>query len=146
MENIKLALDIWHTHFRDAKYQYTEFEPSDIEYFVGCMLYNYFDFEHALQTMKTIDLSYDFLQNCGDDEYKKVKEIIESIKLDTQKQKIDFLQNFIKEAQKKYNDDELYLINRLDYHVSSLAQRHKDDIKAKRVVFERPVKKANPLL
>lgn len=57
MQNrIQEALDIWHKHFEDEENQYTEFESSDIEYFVGCMLYNHFAFSKALENLKTMDL------------------------------------------------------------------------------------------
>jgi hypothetical protein len=145
--DIENILAIWHEHFKDANNQYSEFEDSDIEYFVGCMLYNHFSFEYALDTMKTIDLSYDFLTNCGDEEYKKVLGIIDSIKLEDEEQKIDYLQNYLEFAMKRYSGDELYLIGRLKYHVDSLQERFQTQQKAQKVVFEKPKpKSANPLL
>jgi len=146
MNNINKILKIWHTHFKDEKNQYTEFEPSDIEYFVGCMLYNHFNFLYALDTMKTMDLSYDFLQYCGDKEYETIRKLIGEINLADEKDKIIFLQDFIKYAQKIYTDDELYLINRLSYHVQSLADRYENDIKSKQVIFKIPTKNQNPLI
>ncbi|MEA1955736.1 MAG: hypothetical protein U9N02_04495 [Campylobacterota bacterium] len=145
-ENIVKILEIWHKHFQDEENQYTEFEASDIEYFIGCMLYTKFAFSHALDTMKTIDLSYDFLENCGQDEYAEIEKIISSIEISDEKEKIDFLQNFIKESKEKYTQDELYLLDRLEYHVEALADRYEKDIKAKQVVFQKPTKSKNPLL
>ena len=46
----------------------------------------------------------------------------------------------------KYSDDELYLLNRLEYHVETLFDRYKNDSKAQQVVFQKPVKNKNPLL
>ena len=80
-KKIEKILEIWHKHFIDEEKQYSEFESSDIEYFVGCMLYNHFNFSTALDTMKTIDLSYDFLSSC-DEEYDEIESIIKSIEFD----------------------------------------------------------------
>ncbi len=136
---IQKALDIWHTHFSDEKNHYSEFESSDIEYFIGCMLYNRFAFSKALDTMKTMDLSYDFLSSCGDEEYKKVQEIIEGIELDTEDQKLKFLQKYIQEAKSKYTQDELYLLNRLEYHIEAMAQRYEKNVDAVKIDFENPL-------
>jgi len=150
---IEKILDIWHTHFKDETNHYSEFEDSDIEYFVGCLLYNHFHFTKALDTMKTIDLSYDFLESCGESEYEEVLELINSIELESEEEKLSFLQNYLKEARAKYTQDELYLLNRLNYHVEGMAQRYKEDVKVEKVDFEalaQPQKKQprnpNPLL
>ena len=143
---IERVLSTWHEHFGDEERQYSEYESSDIEYFVGCMLYNHFAFSKALDTMKTIDLSYDFLESCGD-EYDEIMAIIKSIEFDDEKQKLDFLQNFIVDAKKKYSGDELYLLNRLESHVNGVMQRFLNDEEAKKVNFEAPKpRSANPLL
>ncbi len=99
-------LEIWHNYFKDEDRQYSEFESSDIEYFVGCLLYNHFNFSKALDTMKTIDLSYDFLESCGS-EYDEIMAIVKSIVYEDEMQKLAFLQSFIIDAKKKYSDDEL---------------------------------------
>ncbi len=146
IEKTEKILEIWHKHFEDEEKQYSEFESSDIEYFVGCMLYNHFAFSKALDTMKSIDLSYDFLASC-DDEYDEVMAIVKSIAFGYEKQKLEFLQNFIVDAKKKYSEDECYLLNRLEYHVSGVIQRHENDEEAKKVNFEAPKPPpANPLL
>jgi len=143
---LEKVLEIWHKHFEDEDKHYSEFESSDIEYFVGCMLYNHFAFSKALDTMKTMDLSYDFLSSCGD-EYDEIKAIIESIELDDEIQKLEFLHNFIKEAQAKYTKPELYLLNRMEYHIDSMAERYEHNIEVQKVDFTKPAKKsANPLL
>ena len=96
--------------------------------------------------MKTIDLSYDFLESCGD-EYDEIMVMIKSMKFDDEKLKIEFLQNFIADAKKNYSDDELYLLNRLQKHVDGIAHRYDNDEDAKTIVFEAPASpSANPLL
>jgi hypothetical protein len=145
-EKIENILTIWHEHFSDEENQYSEFESSDIEYFVGCMLYNHFAFSKALDTMKTIDLSYDFIESCSD-EYDEIMRMIQSIDFDDELVKLDFLQNYIREAKLKYSGDELYLLNRLEYHIDGMADRYKNDEEADKVNFEAPQKRsANPLL
>ena len=145
-EKIERILEIWHEHFSDEENQYSEFESSDIEYFVGCMLYNHFAFSRALDTMKTIDLSYDFIESCSD-EYDEIMRIIQSIDFDDELAKLEFLQNYISAAKAKYSGDELYLLNRLESHIDSMADRYKNDIKAQKVTFEAPAaRSANPLL
>lgn len=144
-KKIEKILKIWHEHFSDKSHQYSEFESSDIEYFVGCLLYNHFAFIKALETMKTIDLSYDFISECGD-EYDEIIKIIKSIELGDENKKIEFLQNYIKESKLKYNDNELYLLNRLGTHIDGIADRYKSDKKVEKVNFKLPIKSSNPLL
>ena len=135
---IEQILTIWHKHFSDEEKHYSEFESSDIEYFVGCMLYNHFAFSKALETMRTIDLSYDFLSECGD-EYDEIKAIIKSIDIKDKHEKLDFLQAYIKEAKLKYTPSELYLLNRLQYHVNGMAQRYSSGKDAKKIDFQHPL-------
>ena len=135
---VEKVLKIWHEYFAQEENQYSEFEDSDIEYFVGCMLYNHFAFSKALDTMKTMDLSYDFLSACGD-EYDEVKATIESIEFEDEMQKLSFLQEYIKEAKSKYTAEELYLLNRLEYHVNAMAQRYEKGVEAQKVDFVNPL-------
>ena len=150
-KKITEILTTWHKHFENEENHYSEFEPSDIEYFVGCMLYNHFAFVKALDTMKTIDLSYDFLESCGD-KYDEIKATIESIDFENESQKIEFLQNFISESKSKYTEDELYLLNRLEYHVNGMADRYESGKESSKVQFKKPetpkapTRSANPLL
>ena len=144
-KKIEKILKIWHKHFEQEKHQYSEFESSDIEYFIGCLLYNHFRFSKALDTMKTIDLSYDFIAECGD-KYDEVLEILKSINFEDKEQKLEFLQNFIKDSQAKYTSDERYLLNRLAYHVQGVSDRYQSDKEAEKVEFTVPVRSANPLL
>ncbi len=137
-EKIEKVLKIWHEHFQNEENQYSEYESSDIEYFVACMLYNHFKFSKALSTMKTIDLSYDFLSACGD-EYDEIKAIIASIKFDTEEESLEFLQKFILESRQKYTQAELYLLNRINYHVNAMADRYAKDVDAKPIDFENPL-------
>jgi len=134
-EKIEKVLTIWHEHFKDEENHYSEFESSDIEYFVACMLYNHFNFSKALDTMKTIDLSYDFLSACGD-EYEEIQAMIAEIKFDTEEESLQFLQDFITESLHKYTAPELYLLNRINYHVNAMAERYAKGVNAKPIDFE----------
>jgi len=137
-EKIEKILTIWHEHFSDEAKQYSEFESSDIEYFVGCMLYNHFAFSKALDTMKTIDLSYDFLGAC-EDEYDEIVRMIESIDFDDELSKLDFLQSYIRAAKVKYSGDALYLLNRLEYHIDAMAERYAKGVNAEPIDFQNPL-------
>ncbi len=137
-KKVEEILDIWHKHFENEESQYSEYEPSDIEYFAGCMLYNHFAFSKALDNLKTMDLSYDFLSACGD-EYDVIKEMIANIKFEDEKEALAFLQNYIKEAKAKYTKPELYLLDRLQYHVDAMAQRYEKDVDVQRIDFENPL-------
>jgi hypothetical protein len=139
-KKIEKVLDIWHTHFSNEAYQYSEFEASDIEYFVGCMLYNHFAFSKALDNLKTMDLSYDFLSACGE-EYDEIKEIIANIKFENEEEALTFLQNYIKEAKVKYTKPELYLLDRLEYHANAMAERYAKDVDVQKIDFENPLLK-----
>jgi len=136
---IEKILTIWHKHFEDENNQYTEYEPSDIEYFVGCMLYNHFAFEKAHHNLKTIDLSYDFLSSCGDEEYAKAQDILNSLVFADDLEKLAFLQNYIEKAKAKYTQPELYLLDRLSYHVNMMAERYEKNVEVKHIDFENPL-------
>ncbi|MBU1658837.1 hypothetical protein KKG72_07290 [bacterium] len=136
--DLEQALAIWHKHFENEENQYSEFESSDIEYFIGCMLYNHFKFSKALANLKTMDLSYDFLSACGT-EYDEVKALIEGISFDDELQKLEFLQNYILESKLKYTKSELYLLERLQYHVNAMAVRYKENVNIKHIDFENPL-------
>jgi len=137
-EKIEKVLTIWHKHFENEEFHYSEFESSDIEYFIGCLLYNHFKFSKALDTMKTMDLSYDFIESCGD-EYDEVMEIIKSIEIEDEIEKLSTLQNYIEESKAKYTKPELYLLDRLDYHINAMAERYSKGIEAHRVDFQNPL-------
>ena len=144
-KKIEEILKIWHTRFLNEENQYSEFEPSDIEYFVGCLLYNHFSFSKALDTMRTMDLSYDFLENCGE-EYDDIISIVRSFKFDNDTQKLKFLLDYIQEAKSKYSASELYLLNRFENHIKSMAQRYDSDKEVESVTFVSPIiKSPNPL-
>ena len=137
-EKTEKILEIWHKHFLDEEKQYSEFEPSDIEYFVGCMLYNHFAFSKALANLQTMDLSYDFLSSC-DDEYDEIQAIIKEIKFPTEKESLAFLQSFIAESRAKYTPSELYLLNRLHNHVTTLANIYAGTLDVNPVDFQNPL-------
>lgn len=136
---IQEVLDIWHKHFAEEENQYTEYESSDIEYFVGCMLYNHFAFSKALENLKTMDLSYDFLSNCGDSEYDEVKARIDSITFENEHDALAFLQSYIDEARAKYTKSELYLLDRLKYHVDAMAVRYEKNVDVEHIDFSNPL-------
>jgi len=133
-------VEIWHKHFSDEERQYSEFESSDVEYFVGCMLYNHFKFSKALENLKTMDLSYDFLSECGD-EYDEIKSLIAEINFEEESSSLAFLQEFIVDSKAKYKSDELYLLDRLDAHVQAMALRYKENVNAQRIDFQNPLLK-----
>ncbi len=137
-KKIEKVLNIWHKHFESQEHQYSEFEDSDIEYFVGCMLYNHFRFSKALDNLKTMDLSYDFLTESAQS-YDEVKDIIDSIELESEEKKLEFLQSYITEAKSKYSKSELYLLDRLEYHVNAMAQRYNSNVEVQHVDFQNPL-------
>jgi len=137
-QRVENILCIWYKHFEDEENQYSEFENSDIDYFVGCLLYNQLSFSKALPTMKTMDLSYDFIASCGD-EYDEIMSTIKTIKFATESEALAFLQEFISETKAKYTKPELYLLDRLDYHVSAMAQRYTAGVDAKPIDFQNPL-------
>ena len=140
VEKIKIILNMWHEHFENEEHQYSEFEKSDIEYFVACLLYNHFAFTKALDTMKTIDLSYDFISECGN-EYDEILSIIKSVNYEDELEALEVLQNFLSESKKKYTADESYLLNRLQYHIDAMADRYNQDVTAAPVEFKNPLER-----
>jgi len=137
-EKTDKILGIWHTYFADEENQYSEFEPSDIEYFVGCMLYNHLAFSKALDNLKTMDLSYDFLSSCGD-EYDEIQAIMKEINFESEEESLQFLQSFIEESSAKYSRNELYLLNRLQNHLKTLSNIYNGSIDVSPVDFENPL-------
>ncbi|MDD5156885.1 hypothetical protein [Sulfurimonas sp.] len=133
-KKIEKILEIWHEHFSDESHQYSEFEKSDIEYFVGCMLYNHFAFSRAIDSMKTIDLSYDFLRECTH-EYEIIEDIISGIYFDDDMKKLEFLQDYISYAKSKYDFTEQYLLNRLEHQTNILKNIYQENIDVKKVDF-----------
>ena len=139
-EKVENILQTWHTYFEDEANQYSEFEPSDIEYFVGCMLYNHFAFSKAHHNLKTMDLSYDFLSSCGE-YYEEFEKEIASINFENEEQALAFLQEYIQTSKAKYTKPELYLIERMEYHVNAMATRYNKDVDVKKIDFENPLLK-----
>jgi len=145
VEKIKIILDMWHEHFSNEQHQYSEFERSDVEYFVGCLLYNHFKFSKALDTMKTMDLSYDFISECGN-EYDDILAIVQSVNYDDELEALEVLQNFISESIAKYTADEAYLLKRMQNHINAMSERYNTGQDTKGVIFEIPKPKSrNPL-
>ena len=138
---VEKVLVNWHEHFQDEENQYAEYEPSDIEYFVGCMLYNYFAFSKAHHNVKTMDLSYDFLSSCGDTLYENNKQLLESLVFENEEKKLEFLQAYIQEVKAKYSQEECYLLARLEFHVKTMAERYEKKVDVKYIDFENPLLK-----
>ncbi|MCW8839247.1 MAG: hypothetical protein OQK11_11150 [Thiovulaceae bacterium] len=134
---VKKVLELIHKHFEDEDKQYSEYESSDVEYFVGCMLYNHFAFSKALENLKTMDLSYDFLSSFRDEEYAEIEKIVESIDFEKEEEKLLFLENYISKAKDKYSASELYLLNRIDGHVKALKGIYDGSIIPQKVVFKK---------
>ncbi len=137
-EKIEKVVTIWHEHFSDEERQYSEFEPSDIEYFVGCMLYNHFAFSKALDNLKSMDLSYDFLSSCGD-EYDEIKAIIATIEFESEAKNLEFLLEYVETSRQKYRASELYLLNRLYNHLKTLDNIYKGSLDVSPVDFLNPL-------
>jgi len=147
VNKIQIVLNMWHEHFSNEQHQYSEFEKSDIEYFVACLLYNHFAFSKALDTMKTMDLSYDFISECGN-EYDEILEIINSINYDDELEALEVLQNFVSQSKKKYSADESYLLTRMQNHLNTLADLYNGVKDVQKISFEKPeikIKSRNPL-
>ena len=131
-------LTIWHEHFSKEENQYSEYEPSDIDYFVGCMLYNHFAFSKSLENLKTMDLSYDFLSSCGD-EYDEIRAVIAEIKFENEEDSLKFFQSYIGESRAKYSGMELYLLDRLHNHIVTLADIYSGSKDVSTVDFLNPL-------
>lgn len=135
---IEKACTLFHKHFEDEANDYSEREESDVEYFVGVMMYNLFAFSKALSTMKTMDVGADFIQASGAI-YNEALELIGSIKSDDELELLALLQNHINHALEKYGDDRMscYLLNRLDGHIKTLEGIYRGEIEARNVDFEK---------
>jgi hypothetical protein len=86
-----------------------------------------------------MDLSYDFLSAFSDEEFQEIEQIVQSILFEDELQKLEFLQNFIEESRKKYTKPELYLLERLSYHVNAMAQRYEKNAEVVRIDFQNPL-------
>ena len=146
-ELIEQACQVWHEWFDDNdEHDYSEKEPSDIEYFIGCMLYNMFAFEKAISTMKTMDIGLDFLDATGSS-YAQVKALLTEIETEDDFEKIDLLQKHIAKSIKRYEGDRmaLYLINRLAGHINTLEAIYRGKVDRREVDFERLSKQHAPI-
>ena len=135
---IEKACSLWHTWFEDDSHDYSESEASDVEYFVGVMLYNHFAFSKALSTMKTMDVGLDF-KNAAGSAYLEVYDLIGSIKSDDELELLALLQNHIKQALEKYENDRMacYLLDRLSNHIKTLAGLYAGKLDKRDIDFER---------
>ncbi len=141
------ACDIWHAWFDDNdEHDYSEKEPSDIEYFIGCMLYNQFAFEKAISTMQTMDIGLDFLDATGKS-YADVSALLKAIEVADDFEAIDLLQHHIANAKQRYEGDRmaLYLIDRLWAHIDTLEKIYRGKIDRRNVDFERLANQQTPI-
>lgn len=144
-ELIEQACALWHAWFDDSdEHDYSEKEPSDIEYFIGCMLYNQFAFEKAISTMQTMDIGIDFLEAAGES-YAEVKSLLEKIVVENDLEAVDLIQQHIRRAMARYEGDRmaLYLINRLAGHINTLEQIYKGKVDRRNVDFEKLAQKTD---
>ena len=144
---IEEACEIWHAWFDDNdEHDYSEKEPSDIEYFIGCMLYNQFAFEKAISTMQTMDIGLDFLDATGNS-YSDVKALLTQIETKDDMEKLALLQDHIAKSVKRYENDRmaLYLINRLAGHINTLEAIYRGKVDRRNVDFERLSKQQSPI-
>jgi len=138
------ACDMLHEWFDDNdEHDYSEKEPSDIEYFVGCMLYNHFKFEKAITTMQTMDIGLDFIE-AGESCYVEALYSIKQIEVKDDLEAIDLLQDHIHRALGLYGSDKmaLYLVERLAGHINTLEKIYKGKVDRRTVDFEKLANKS----
>lgn len=137
-QKIEKACDIWHAWFKDEANDYSGREDSDVEYFVGVLMYNHYAFSKALSTMKTMDLGTDFIQ-AADSSYAEVNSLISSTRSDDELELLGLLQWHIKRSLEKYSSDPMscYLLNRLRGHIDTLAAIYAGKVDVRNVDFEK---------
>jgi len=134
MQNLTQSVQIWHDWFSDEDRQYAEYEPSDIEYFIGVMLYNQFQFSLAVETMQTMDVGADFLE-ATEESFDEVVALLKEIRFENELDAVNFLLDFIHDSQEKYTKSERYLLDRLDKHITLLKARYDKNEKPQKVDF-----------
>ena len=139
------AVETFKKHFSNEQYHYSEFEFSDIEYFVAVMLYNQFAFTKALETMKTMEIANDFLDEAGET-FNEVEALLKKITFESEEEAVAFLLDFIQDAKKSYKPSELYLLNRIEKHITLLQERYEKDEEVQTVDFTQLHKKLHPAL
>lgn len=134
---IETACEMLHRHFEDEANDYSEREDSDVEYFVGVIMYNLFAFSKALSTMKTMDVGSDFA-NAGGTTYIEACELIDTIKSDDELELLGLLQEHVERSLAKYADDPMacYLLKRLQNHVANLAGIYAGEVDVTAVDFK----------
>jgi len=136
---------IWHTHFADEQHHYSEFEDSDIEYFLAVLLYNQFQFSKAVKTMQTIEIAKDFLDEAGE-YFQEVQSLLQQITFNTEEDAAQFLLDFIIKSQESYDKNERYLLDRMYKHIYELNERYTKDITPEIIDFEAVHNKLHPAL
>lgn len=139
------ALDIWHKYFSDETHHYSEFENSDIDYFIAVLLYNQFAFAKALKTMKTMEIANDFLEEAGET-LNEVEGILKNITFKSDEEAVEFLLDFIRTSKNSYTPSECYLLNRIEKHVQLMKERYENDEEVTSVDFSEALNKLHPAL
>jgi hypothetical protein len=136
-QKIEAACALWHKWFEHEANDYSEREDSDVEYFVGVLMYNHFAFSKAIPTMKTMDIGLDFIQS-ADSSYAEVNSLIGSIKSKDELELLALLQNHISRSLDKYSSDPMscYLLKRLRGHIDTLAGIYAGDITPQNIDFQ----------
>lgn len=136
-QKIEAACEMLHMHFEDEANDYSEREASDVEYFVGVIMYNLFGFSKALPTMQTMDVGADFA-NAGGTTYLRACELIDTIKSDDELELLALLRWHVDRSLEQYADDPMacYLLNRLKNHVANLEGIYAGDVDVNAVDFK----------
>ncbi len=143
MSQTTKASALLHEWFNDEDHYYSEYEPSDIEYFIAVMLYNQFQFKLAVKTMLVMDIGSDFIEACEEKIY-ETRELLSSIKFDTDEEAVEMLLEYIHAAQAHYPKSECYLLDRIENHILLLKDRYKTQSMPEEVVFEKKTKSTYP--
>jgi hypothetical protein len=135
-KTIEKACALLHRHFEDPANDYSEREASDVEYFVGVIMYNLFAFSKALPTMKTMDVGADFA-NAGGKRYIEACELIDTIKSSDELELLGLLKHHVERSLRKYAADpsSCYLLKRLQNHVNNLAGIYAGEVDVEAVDF-----------
>ena len=140
MSQTSKATETLHQWFEDTSHHYSEFESSDVEYFIGVLLYNQFKFTLAVPTMKVMEIGLDFQSACGK-KFNEVLNILSEIKFETDEEAVEFLLNYIKTSKEKYSKDECYLLDRIENHIKLLEGRYQTGDMPGSVSFEKKTNK-----
>ena len=137
-KKIEAACEMLHTCFKDEANDYSQREDSDVEYFIGVIMYNLFCFSKALSSMRTMDVGSDFARAAGRP-YIEACELIDTIRSDDEPELLSLLQDHIELSLQKYDSDpaSCYLLNRLKNHIDTLAGIYAGEVNVDDVDFNK---------